>query len=51
MGRKHKAEEEPATAMASPVTAKKSKPAIKARKKHHSDSEDSDIGLPKGGCF
>merc|ERR1712018_738170 len=34
--------------MASPVTAKKSKPAIKARKKHHSDSEDSDIGLPKG---
>merc|ERR1712018_131626 len=34
--------------MASPVTAKKSKPAIKARKKHHSDNHDSDVEMNKG---
>ena len=52
MGRKHKLEkEEPGSgAMTSIVTAKKSKP-MKSRKKHHSDSEDSDVEMAKGVCF
>lgn len=52
MGRKHKLEkEEPGSgnnAMTSIVTAKKSKPSMKSRKKHHSDSEDSDVEMEKG---
>ena len=52
MGRKHKLEkEEPGSgAMTSIVTAKKSKP-MKSRKKHHSDSEDSDVEMDLKGVY
>ena len=48
MGRKHKANEDMADGTGpGAVVAKKSKPSAK-RKKHHSESDDSDVELNKG---
>merc|ERR1712012_292550 len=48
MGRKHKANEDMADGTGpGAVVAKKSKPSAK-RKKHHSESDDSDVEMNKG---
>ena len=47
MGRKHKANEDMDGGTVGAVVAKKSKPSAK-RKKRHSESDDSDVDIPKG---